>query len=57
MTAPRPDYSPQMLAFFLRARAADRRGREDCSREIAARLLNWAGVDPGERMTRWSGVL
>ncbi len=37
MTAPRPDYSPQMLAFFLRARAADMRGREDCSREIAAR--------------------
>ncbi len=22
---------------------------------VAARLLNWAGVDPGERMTRWGG--
>ena len=28
---------------------------EDVVREIAARLLNWAGVDPGERMTRWGG--
>lgn len=37
MSAPRPDYSPQMLAFFLRARAAERRGCEGCSREIAAR--------------------
>jgi hypothetical protein len=28
---------------------------DDIIREIAARLVNWAGVDPGERMTRWSG--
>jgi 4-hydroxy-3-polyprenylbenzoate decarboxylase len=21
--------------------------------EIAARLVNWAGIDPGEHMTRW----
>ncbi|MEO5323014.1 UbiX family flavin prenyltransferase [Mesorhizobium sp. CC13] len=24
-------------------------------REIAARLVNWAGVDPGEALTRWGG--
>lgn len=27
---------------------------EEVVREIAARLLNWAGIDPGERMTRWT---
>jgi 4-hydroxy-3-polyprenylbenzoate decarboxylase len=27
---------------------------EDIVREIAARLIGWAGVDPGEAMTRWS---
>ncbi|MBV2143590.1 UbiX family flavin prenyltransferase [Falsochrobactrum sp. TDYN1] len=26
---------------------------EDMIREIAARLINWAGVDPGEALTRW----
>ncbi len=26
---------------------------EDVMREIAARLVNWAGVDPGGQMTRW----
>jgi 4-hydroxy-3-polyprenylbenzoate decarboxylase len=26
---------------------------EDVVREIAARLINWAGVDPGKQMTRW----
>lgn len=26
---------------------------EDIAREIAARLIGWAGVDPGEAMTRW----
>ncbi len=26
---------------------------EDIVREIAARLIGWAGVDPGEAMTRW----
>lgn len=24
-------------------------------REIAARLVEWAGIDPGDRLTRWSG--
>lgn len=28
---------------------------EDMVREIAARLLQWAGIDPGESMTRWGG--
>jgi 4-hydroxy-3-polyprenylbenzoate decarboxylase len=26
---------------------------EDLVREIAARLLSWAGIEPGDRMTRW----
>lgn len=26
---------------------------EAMMREIAARLVNWAGVDPGSRLTRW----
>lgn len=26
---------------------------EDIVREIAARLIGWAGLDPGEAMTRW----
>ncbi len=26
---------------------------EDMVREIAARLVNWAGVDPGDALTRW----
>jgi 4-hydroxy-3-polyprenylbenzoate decarboxylase len=30
---------------------------DDIIREIAARLVNWAGVDPGDRMTRWSATL
>lgn len=28
---------------------------EDMIREIAARLVNWVGVDPGNEMTRWGG--
>ncbi|MDH6233732.1 4-hydroxy-3-polyprenylbenzoate decarboxylase [Mesorhizobium soli] len=28
---------------------------EQMVREIAARLVNWAGVDPGESLTRWGG--
>jgi 4-hydroxy-3-polyprenylbenzoate decarboxylase len=26
---------------------------EDMVREIAARLIGWAGIDPGDQMTRW----
>jgi hypothetical protein len=33
----RPDFSPLMLALFLRVRAAHRAGLEGCSREVAAR--------------------
>lgn len=29
---------------------------EDMTREIAARLVNWVGIDPGEEMTRWGGI-
>lgn len=28
---------------------------DDLVREIAARLVQWAGIDPGRHMTRWSG--
>lgn len=28
---------------------------EQMVREIAARLVNWAGVDPGDALTRWGG--
>jgi 4-hydroxy-3-polyprenylbenzoate decarboxylase len=26
---------------------------EDMVRQIAARLVNWAGVDPGDALKRW----
>ncbi|MGB3541024.1 MAG: hypothetical protein WBA42_22960 [Mesorhizobium sp.] len=26
---------------------------EDMVHEIAARLINWAGIDPGNALTRW----
>jgi 4-hydroxy-3-polyprenylbenzoate decarboxylase len=29
---------------------------EDIVREIAARVLVWLGLDPGEAMTRWQGA-
>jgi 4-hydroxy-3-polyprenylbenzoate decarboxylase len=41
--------APPVPPFYARPASM-----EDVVREIAARLLNWAGVDPGERMTRWS---
>lgn len=44
--------APPMPPFYCRPASM-----EDMVREIAARLLNWAGVDPGEQMTRWSGDL
>jgi 4-hydroxy-3-polyprenylbenzoate decarboxylase len=28
---------------------------EEMIREIAARLVNWAGIDPGDELTRWGG--
>ncbi|MGB3387596.1 MAG: UbiX family flavin prenyltransferase [Pseudaminobacter sp.] len=42
--------APPVPPFYARPMSM-----EDVVREIAARLLNWAGVDPGEQMTRWSG--
>lgn len=30
---------------------------EDMVREIAARLIGWAGIDPGREMTRWGEPL
>ena len=42
--------APPVPPFYARPLSMD-----DIIREIAARLVNWAGVDPGERMTRWSG--
>jgi 4-hydroxy-3-polyprenylbenzoate decarboxylase len=42
--------TPPVPPFYTRPVSMD-----DIVREIAARLVNWAGVeDPGERMTRWS---
>ncbi|MGP2490662.1 UbiX family flavin prenyltransferase [Mesorhizobium sp. PUT5] len=40
--------APPVPPFYARAATI-----EDMVREIAARLVNWAGVDPGARMTRW----
>jgi len=42
--------APPVPPFYARPLSMD-----DIISEIAARLVNWAGVDPGERMTRWSG--
>jgi len=44
--------APPVPPFYARPASM-----EDVVREIAARLLNWAGVDPGTRMTRWGGDL
>ncbi|CAM5570583.1 4-hydroxy-3-polyprenylbenzoate decarboxylase [Aquamicrobium terrae] len=40
--------APPVPPFYARPATV-----EDMVREIAARLVNWAGVDPGARMTRW----
>jgi 4-hydroxy-3-polyprenylbenzoate decarboxylase len=40
--------APPVPPFYARPASM-----EDVVREIAARLLNWAGIDPGDRMTRW----
>jgi len=42
--------APPVPPFYARPATID-----DMLREIAARLVNWAGVDPGEALTRWSG--
>lgn len=42
--------APPMPPFYVAALTLD-----DMVREIAARLIGWAGVDPGDAMTRWAG--
>ena len=42
--------APPVPPFYARPATMD-----DLVREIAARLLQWAGIDPGESMTRWGG--
>lgn len=43
--------APPMPPFYVGMHSID-----EMLREIAARLLNWVGVDPGSAMTRWSGL-
>mgnify|MGYP000858664567 CR=1 FL=1 len=40
--------APPVPPFYVRPTSI-----EDVVREIAVRLIDWAGVDPGDRMTRW----
>lgn len=59
---PRPDFSPLMLALFIRARAAHRRGVEGCSRDTAARrerasLRRLAKVTVTQMEFAWMGRL
>lgn len=42
--------APPMPPFYTAVLTVD-----DMVREIAARLVSWAGVDPGDAMTRWGG--
>lgn len=42
--------APPMPPFYTQPASI-----EDLVREIAARLLNWAGIEPGDHMTRWDG--
>jgi 4-hydroxy-3-polyprenylbenzoate decarboxylase len=43
--------APPVPPFYTRPASI-----EDLLREIAARLINWAGIDPGGQMTRWEGL-
>ena len=43
--------APPMPPFYAAVLTVD-----DMVREIAARLVDWAGVDPGDAMTRWRGA-
>src|SRR5208282_587350 len=43
--------APPVPHFYTKPKSA-----EDIVREIAARVLLWLGLDPGEAMTRWQGV-
>ncbi|EXL07956.1 hypothetical protein BG36_04245 [Aquamicrobium defluvii] len=42
--------APPVPPFYARPATID-----DLVREIAARLVQWAGIDPGHCMTRWGG--
>lgn len=42
--------APPVPPFYARPASI-----EQMVREIAARLVNWAGVDPGDSLTRWGG--
>jgi 4-hydroxy-3-polyprenylbenzoate decarboxylase len=42
--------APPMPPFYTRPSSI-----EQMVSEIAARLVNWAGVDPGDSLTRWGG--
>ncbi len=44
--------APPVPPFYARPATID-----DLVREIAARLVQWAGIDPGRCMTRWGGDL
>ncbi|MBP0650628.1 hypothetical protein J8J40_26630, partial [Mycobacterium tuberculosis] len=42
--------APPVPPFYAKPATLD-----DMVREIAARLLTWLGVDPGDALTRWQG--
>ena len=44
--------APPMPPFYAAILTVD-----DMVREIAARLIGWAGVDPGDAMTRWGSEI
>jgi 4-hydroxy-3-polyprenylbenzoate decarboxylase len=43
--------APPVPHFYAKPRSV-----EDIVREIAARVVAWLGLEPGEAMTRWQGV-
>jgi flavin prenyltransferase len=43
--------APPVPHFYTKPQSVD-----DIVREIAARVVMWLGLDPGEAMTRWQGV-
>jgi 4-hydroxy-3-polyprenylbenzoate decarboxylase len=43
--------APPVPHFYTKPRSV-----EDIVREIAARVVAWLGLDPGEAMTRWQGA-
>ena len=43
--------APPVPPFYARPATLD-----DMVREMAARVLGWLGVDPGDALTRWQGL-